>query len=732
MSLSLAAIILAATAVPVHSFSETSEQTATTGDSNKPEEKIYPVFLKMLKDKVAANDNKHHEIIIEVFDGLEDDQIASAKSKLADILDEKGASKVRVLESIPFIIAKLSPGKILELPEYEGIKAIGDGEEEGVPLGELEIGNDASEDRNFLGLEQPQLIQPDMDIARQVVRANLVTQTGSGEDLAIMDSGIHLCGSSSTCHPDFAGRVTNVFDYTGAGYNDGNGHGTALATIAAASGTESSGTYKGMAPSVRILNFKLWDDTHPATSANVVDALDRAITHPNKAEVILLAIAFSCGSASTGYSIRHAVDAAVERGVTIVTGPGNTGAVGAIASPGCAFNVITAGAIDDNDSTSSSSWVMWSGSNQGPTFDSLTKPDIVAPGEGLHVLKKDANPNDSLSLQYYDTGGGTSYSAAAAAGVAVLVYDKNPTWTPAQIKAAIKQTADPYSLPSGENVRGKGVIDAYDAINLSASSINFANAYALTVPTTPSTSTYTARERSGDVVQYKFSKQADGQLSIVDGKLKSTSSTGTVFKTISFPGTKISSITQVLTDSKLLAGPRVEKGASFAYAYVTYKISSTDTVKLLWAISSGTISPIAIFTSTTSKTFENTQYMDFDMTSTNTNDKATPATSPYTPYSQEIKFTSGTDFHVRDTNFLTQPWLKVNDQGVGTINEWILKWKSGENPTNNPDALMATPLDSLDGSGDGENIVVYYRGSRTGTSLSINPTVNVNWSSAPI
>ncbi|MEM3099211.1 MAG: S8 family serine peptidase [Nitrososphaerales archaeon] len=695
-------------------------QTPATNQQDNIHGKFEPGLYDKLKalEKEATlkgETPRDYDIIIHVNELPVDQDLKDKKDKLGNALEQiHKAKNVAKMQVLSFVTATVPIKEIFRLAAYDEVKLITDAEIFGQLVG--------LEDTNLIGVQKTPIVQPYLDVSRPEVRANLVSQTGSGIKIAILDTGIHQCNTS--CHTDFSGRVSNVWDYTGTGYSDSHGHGTALATIAAASGAVSGGLYKGIAPAATLLNIKI-STSGSVSPSTAINAIDRAVT--NGANVILLATAFSCLVSSSGYSVAVAADQAVEKGVTFVTAIGNTG-TNAVSSPACAYNVITTIAVDDRNTQSQSDDILWSGNSYGPISDGIVKPDLVAPGVAIHVLKKDAVPSDPLSNQYYDTAGGTSYAAGHVAGVAALVIQAHSTWTPAQVKASLKQTADLYNLGSDENHRGKGLVDAYDAVNLATSSINYANAYAFDVPNYPSLSSYTITSGSGDSVSYKLSKETTFSkgLSANSGSLKGT----TTFKRMSFPSIKISGLSQTLDDTKLYSGPRADRsGSGLAYTYVKYLLGS-DEVTLQWLVGSGAIQPYAYFQASSSKTLEALQYLDFDIGSTNTNDKATLAVSPYTPYTYEQKFTVGTSFNVRDNSPLVTPWLNFNYGGDTTITEWILKWKSTEDPTNNPDSFYSS-TECINCSGSGDNILAYYKGSRTATSHFSGPSISVNWTTPP-
>ncbi|HUV55626.1 MAG TPA: S8 family serine peptidase, partial [Dehalococcoidales bacterium] len=126
-------------------------------------------------------------------------------------------------------------------------------------------------------------------------------------------------------------------------------------------------------------------------------------------------------------------------------------------------------------------------SSRGPRVDTGAppKPNIVAPGSAIISCRDNdvypwPNPsydaliidNDGLNLNgsgpadYYVMQG-TSMATPHAAGVAALILDKNPTWTPAQVKHALESTATDKGASDWDNVYGWGLIDALAAVNSS-------------------------------------------------------------------------------------------------------------------------------------------------------------------------------------------------------------------------------------------------------------------------
>lgn len=80
-------------------------------------------------------------------------------------------------------------------------------------------------------------------------------------------------------------------------------------------------------------------------------------------------------------------------------------------------------------------------SSAGPTpFDQQLKPDIAAPGVAILSSVPDSTSNEPGDWAIFD---GTSMATPAVAGAAALLLQAHPTWTPADVKAALMATAHP-------------------------------------------------------------------------------------------------------------------------------------------------------------------------------------------------------------------------------------------------------------------------------------------------
>lgn len=154
--------------------------------------------------------------------------------------------------------------------------------------------------------------------------------------------------------------------------------------------------------------------------------------------------------------ITIAADLAVKKGIVVVVSAGNEGMVHAgdqntLGAPADGDSVITVGAVDVNGKRVSFS-------SYGPTSDGRHKPDVMADGFNNYIPASKAG-----TVNGYGFGSGTSFSCPLVAGVAALIIEAHPFWTPIQVRDALRNTASDHNSPN--DTTGWGIIDALAAIN---------------------------------------------------------------------------------------------------------------------------------------------------------------------------------------------------------------------------------------------------------------------------
>ena len=272
---------------------------------------------------------------------------------------------------------------------------------------------------------------------------------GSGVRIAILDTGI------DQNHPDLMGKVVLAKSFTGESPEDGFGHGTHCASIAAGTGAASNGTFKGVAPGALLLNGKVLSNSGSGMEDWVIAGVAWAVN--NSAKVISMSLGSSdYNDGSDPLSL--ALDWASQNGVLCAVAAGNSGEDGmkTIGSPGTSREAITVGATNKNDTIAFFS-------SQGLTADLRLKPDICAPGVDIIAARANGTAMGSVVNKYYTEASGTSMATPFVSGAAALIIQVHPSWTPMMIKAALMGNAKPLN---GERLwrEGAGRMDICGAV----------------------------------------------------------------------------------------------------------------------------------------------------------------------------------------------------------------------------------------------------------------------------
>ena len=252
-----------------------------------------------------------------------------------------------------------------------------------------------------------------------------------------------------------------------------SGHATHVAGIAAGNANTTAvgrgTTVSGIAPRAYIGNYKVL--TIPTASGLGLNGNSPEIAAGIEAAVAdgMDVINLSLGEPEvepTRDLVTRAVDGAVDAGVVVSIAAGNDGdsfGAGSVSSPGSAARAITAAALATRTSVAGFS-------STGPTPLSLRlKPDLAAPG--VEILSS-VPERDGLWARF----SGTSMAAPHVSGLAALLLEQHPSWTPSQVKSALVQTAAPISAQPTR--AGAGAADLGGAVDpllfASPTSVSFA------------------------------------------------------------------------------------------------------------------------------------------------------------------------------------------------------------------------------------------------------------------
>ena len=323
--------------------------------------------------------------------------------------------------------------------------------------------------RKLAGQKRVKYIAADMDvkaqmnIASRVVRADELHKqgiTGEGVGIALLDTGIYP-------HPDFTvprNRIAAFLDIVNGKTSpyDDNGHGSFVAGVAAGSGYASGGAYCGIAPEATIVSVKVMDSMGNGRSSDVLSALQWVAD--NHARYNIKVASMSLGSATSEFKRDDAMVRGAETlwklGITVVVAAGNEGpAPRTITVPGTSPVLLTVGSVDDKRTITMLDDTIPDFSSRGPVLNRV-KPDVVAPGVNIVSVNADKGYMPGIKAERftkpYTTMSGTSVSTPLVAGMAALLYQRNPTWSPDMIKREILRYAS--RLTGVVNAEGRGVV----------------------------------------------------------------------------------------------------------------------------------------------------------------------------------------------------------------------------------------------------------------------------------
>lgn len=262
--------------------------------------------------------------------------------------------------------------------------------------------------------------------------------------VAIIDSGVDLT------HPDLIANLRSDgydFAYHDSTPEDGDGHGTNVAGIAAAALNGVGVT--GVAPTAQILPVRVLDKTGSGWDTDIADGIVYAA---DRAQVLNL----SLGGPDNSSYIQSAINYATNKGRLVVVSGGNCGGSNYKANgctvinqpiyPAAYSNVVAVAATDNADQRASFS-------NQNSYID------IAAPGVSIY----NADMNNSYTFL-----SGTSQAAPHVAGLAALVWGKFPGYTANQVWSRMTSTAKDLGTPGKDNAYGAGRIDVKKALGITA------------------------------------------------------------------------------------------------------------------------------------------------------------------------------------------------------------------------------------------------------------------------
>ncbi len=251
--------------------------------------------------------------------------------------------------------------------------------------------------------------------------------TGTGVKVAVIDSGI-------APHPELkiAGGISTVGPNLSTNYADDNGHGTHVAGIIAAD--SGHGSVAGVAPGVSLYAVKALGADGKGYLQDVLEGIDWAIQ--NKMDVINL----SLGGDTDSQLLHDMVDKAYKQGILVVASAGNSGTPDTtqdtVNYPARYDSVIAVAAIDQSLERA---------------YFSSTGPEVDIAAPGAYITSTYLNGQ-------FATGSGTSQAAPHVTGELALLKEKNPSASPAALRALLLSYAEDFGDDGRDNLYGDGVV----------------------------------------------------------------------------------------------------------------------------------------------------------------------------------------------------------------------------------------------------------------------------------
>ena len=200
--------------------------------------------------------------------------------------------------------------------------------------------------------------------------------------------------------------------------DDGNGHGTHCAGLAGAVTNNGLGiaSFNWEGRFIELMGFRALSESGHGSIEQIAQAVIDAV----QANADIISMSLGLRSDEEPRVLFHAVEFALERGITIVASAGNSNEDGIDHYPSSIEGVIAIAAVDQNLSKAKFS----------NTVGNLSRP-LAAPGVDIHSTFHDGN---------YETLSGTSMATPIVAGLAGVMLSINPKLTSDHVYTILHET----------------------------------------------------------------------------------------------------------------------------------------------------------------------------------------------------------------------------------------------------------------------------------------------------
>ena len=419
-ALTLACTLALTLLVPMSASTATVAVAGAAGDG--------PVVPQSLLDAAAAQPNAIFRVVVQGGRGTRSAAVGDAVTAVKTAVPASAAKLRRKFSSIDGVAATLTGKQILRLARWRGLSAI-------TPDTTL----------RSTGYEDGEMWRQTSNL-QQLSAPPATGSLPQAPAIAIIDSGI-----DATRTADFGSRVVasvNLSSLSPGATGDQQGHGTMVAGVAAG----ASALYPGGAPNAQLVDVRTANANGESLTSDVIAGIDWILAHRAQYGIRVVNLSM-VGNTQTSF-LADPLNKAVERlwfsGIVVVAAAGNsgtgTGEVGMSAAPGNDPFVITVGAVDQAQTSSTGDDTVPPWSSYGHTADGFAKPELSAPGRYL-VMPVPATSTiatalpDRVVAPGYMWMSGTSFAAPVVSGAAAQLLARHPNWTPDQVKGALMQTA---------------------------------------------------------------------------------------------------------------------------------------------------------------------------------------------------------------------------------------------------------------------------------------------------
>lgn len=330
--------------------------------------------------------------------------------------------------------------------------------------------------------------------------ANLPGSGSANQGYAGLNVGIAVLDTGVSNHTDLGDNIIQ-YSFLGGAYptptiangmikalndsarNDYFGHGTHVAGLLSGSGHNSNGEYMGSAQQAKVLSLQVLDANGSGSMSDVMAALDWLLSYAEYFDIRVVNLSLGKGISESNETdpLVLSVERLWDAGIVVVVAAGNDGFSGSMTvnSPGNSRKVITVGSLTDSATgLDASDDYVSSFSSRGPTIgDYVLKPDLLAPGNHVvGAVSAKSNLATALSGRIKECSAdvcaiedaylemsGTSMATPIVSATVALMLEKDPSLSPATVKARLMRSARKIDVDPTE--AGAGLLDADSALD---------------------------------------------------------------------------------------------------------------------------------------------------------------------------------------------------------------------------------------------------------------------------